>query len=60
MRREERDENKGRKGARSCKFYKRKKNARVNFMWPAKTKVMRAREHRRREQRRETDGPLVS
>jgi hypothetical protein len=28
-------------------------------MWPAKTKVMRARELRRRKQRKETDAPLI-
>ena len=33
--------------------------ARVNLMWPAKTKVMRARELRRIEQRKETDAPLI-
>lgn len=30
-----------------------------NLMWPAKTKVMRARELRRTEQRKETDALLI-
>jgi hypothetical protein len=59
MRLEEREKNKERKGTRWCKFYKRKKKARVNLICPAKRQVMRTHEHRRREQRKKTDAPLI-